>query len=143
MTANDDQTVHNNIDTDSDVEDFVPQEKQNVPQDTDQSEEHVDSRNPERTRQKPKHLNEFYVGNEIDDHLHVTLHYCFGIDVPSSYKEAINSKESKQWQNAMDEEMRALKENDTFELTTLPPDRETVGGRWVCAIKTNQNDEQE
>lgn len=37
----------------------------------------------------------------------------------------------------MKEEMDSLKENDTFELTTLPEGRKIVGGRWVYALKEN------
>ena len=35
----------------------------------------------------------------------------------------------------MDEEMHSLKENDTFILTPLPVGKQTVGGRWVYAVK--------
>lgn len=37
----------------------------------------------------------------------------------------------------MKEEMDSIKENETFELTTLPESRNTVGGKWVFAIKEN------
>lgn len=37
----------------------------------------------------------------------------------------------------MKEEMDSLKENDIFELTTLPEGRKTAGGRWVYALKEN------
>ena len=35
----------------------------------------------------------------------------------------------------MDEEMLSLKENDTFTLTPSPEGKQTVGGRWVYAVK--------
>ena len=41
----------------------------------------------------------------------------------------------------MEDEMYALRENDTFELTTKPENRNTAGGRWVCAIKTGPKGE--
>lgn len=37
----------------------------------------------------------------------------------------------------MDEEMKALRDNNTFTLTTLPEGKKAVGGRWVDTIKTN------
>ena len=42
----------------------------------------------------------------------------------------------------MKEEMHALRENDTFELTTMPKDKKCSGGRWVYAIKSGPNGEE-
>jgi len=39
----------------------------------------------------------------------------------------------------MDEEVKALWENETFELTLLPEGRTSVGGKWVYAIKPGPN----
>ena len=122
------------------------QDKQNVPRNIEN--ENMNMNEPvqgTRTRGRPKHLENFYVDNEVDEHLNVTLHYVYGmnLDVPTTYNEAINSKDADEWKLAMNNEMRALEENDTFELTTLPPDRKVVGGRWVYAIKTGLNDVKE
>ena len=38
--------------------------------------------------------------------------------------------------------MHALRENDTFELTPMPKDKNAVGSRWVYAIKTGPNEEE-
>jgi hypothetical protein len=43
----------------------------------------------------------------------------------------------------METEMSALRENDTFELTTLPQGRKAVGGRWVYAVKLGQTNEEQ
>ena len=40
----------------------------------------------------------------------------------------------------MDEEMVALKRNEDFTVTTLPPSKTVVGGRWVYAIKPGPED---
>ena len=40
---------------------------------------------------------------------------------------------------AMIEEMNSLREHNTFELTTLPPGKPLVGGRWVYAVKQGPN----
>lgn len=37
----------------------------------------------------------------------------------------------------MEEEINSLKENETFELATLPEGRTTVGGKWVYTVKEN------
>lgn len=48
------------------------------------------------------------------------------------------SPEAPRWKQAMAEEINSLKENDTFELTTLPTGRNTIGGKWVYALKENE-----
>lgn len=51
---------------------------------------------------------------------------------PKSYAQAVNHAE---WRDAMALEIKALEDNHTWELTTLPPGRKTVGCRWVYKIK--------
>ena len=46
------------------------------------------------------------------------------------------------WQKAMEIEMKALTDNDTFELVPRPKDRQVVGAKWVYTIKTNQEGEE-
>ena len=55
--------------------------------------------------------------------------------IPRSYAEAMDSAESEQWKAAMDEEMQSLEDNQTFTVTTLPPAKTVVGGRWVFTTK--------
>lgn len=99
--------------------------------------------NKPRARFKPKHLDDYFVNDEVDDFLQYTVHYCYNVNnVPKTYNEAITSESSEEWKHAMDVEMNALNENHTFEITTLPPGRNAVGGRWVYTIKSgpdNQN----
>ena len=94
-------------------------------------------RYPVRERRPPEY---FYsvAGDEINDHnaVNVNVDFCYSIrDLPQSYTEAVHSPDSQNWRNAMDEEMHSLKENDTFTLTPLPEGKQTVGGRWVYAVK--------
>jgi hypothetical protein len=35
----------------------------------------------------------------------------------------------------MDEEIEAIKKNNTWELTTLPPRHKSIGVKWVYKIK--------
>ena len=69
-----------------------------------------------------------------------SVDFCYTFSgFPQSYKEAIESNESKHWQKAMEEEMASLKENDTYTLTPLPSGKQAVGGRWVYTIKECAN----
>ena len=102
----------------------------------------VQPRYPKRDRGKPKYLNDY----ETDyDQVKCTVDYCYNLvtDVPNSYEEAIGSSDAKHWKKAMDEEMSALKENQTFKITPLPEGRKAVGGRWVYARKLGPNNEEQ
>ena len=91
-------------------------------------------RYPQRERKEPGYLRDYVR----------TVDYCYRMAyVPSSYSEAFYSPNGHKWQKAMDAEMKALKDNETFELTTLPEGRTVVGGRWVYAVKMGpEGDEQ-
>ena len=53
---------------------------------------------------------------------------CYRVcGIPQTYTEAMKSPHATQWNQAMEEEMESLKENDTFELTTLPEGKNLVG----------------
>ena len=54
------------------------------------------------------------------------------IHIPTTMDEAIRTQE---WQWAMDDEMKALVRNQTWELVKLPPGKGTVGCRWVYIVK--------
>ena len=54
------------------------------------------------------------------------------VSIPSSYEQA---QASSGWRQAMDEEIKALYDNKTWELTVLPPGKPVVGCHWVYTIK--------
>lgn len=57
----------------------------------------------------------------------------------SSYNEAMESQERKQWLTAMHEELSSLEENDTWELVTRPQNAQVIQNRWVLRTKTLDN----
>nr|GEX38526.1 putative reverse transcriptase, RNA-dependent DNA polymerase, Gag-polypeptide of LTR copia-type [Tanacetum cinerariifolium] len=59
---------------------------------------------------------------------------------PSSYEEAVKDIN---WVNAMNEEMNALYENKTWDITDLPLNRKPIGCKWVYRIKYKSNGEVE
>lgn len=99
--------------------------------------ETVNRRNPPRNKRRPTHLQDFET-EDMGDTLNTCLDFCYRAvcDVPQTYQDAIASTKSRQWRNAMKEEMQSLEENEAFSLTPLPPGKQTVGGRWVYALKT-------
>ena len=46
--------------------------------------------------------------------------------IPSTYKEAEISSESKMWKNAMTEEMNSLHKKDTWKLSELPKGKKAI-----------------
>ena len=78
----------------------------------------------QRTRQPP----EFY--GDVRVHNSTSLS-----SEPSTYKEAIESKDSTLWWTAMASEYQALVDNDTWTLVEKPKDRSVVPGKWVFKIK--------
>ena len=51
---------------------------------------------------------------------------------PKGFKEAIKVPG---WRNAMDAELRALEENETWEVTTLPDGKIAIGSHWIYKTK--------
>lgn len=58
-------------------------------------------------------------------------------DVPNTYEEAINSDFSKEWLNAMHEEMQSIRNNDTYDIVKLPEGKKPISCRWIFRIKRN------
>ncbi|KAH9783645.1 hypothetical protein KPL71_009401 [Citrus sinensis] len=54
------------------------------------------------------------------------------VSIPNSVQEAL--KDLK-WKAAMNDEMRSLQKNQTWELVDLPPGKKPVGCRWIYTIK--------
>jgi transposase InsO family protein len=65
--------------------------------------------------------------------------YVFEIECndPFSYEQAMESDEKKSWIVAMNSEISSLKENKTWKLVSLPPNRKAIKSRWVFKTKLN------
>ena len=104
--------------------------------------ESPDLRKSDRIRTRPEYLNDYETDSmpeKLDSSAFV--HYCYNTvsKIPCNYKEAISSNESVDWKRAMDEEIQALKDNETFEAVELPEGKSAIGGRWVFALKDGPN----
>lgn len=84
---------------------------------------------PQRERKAPQ-----YFG--VDNSAYINIDYCYKVcGAPQTYTDATNSPKALGWKQAMKEELEALKENDTSELTALPEGKNLVGGKWVYTVK--------
>ncbi|TYK22149.1 Retrovirus-related Pol polyprotein from transposon TNT 1-94 [Cucumis melo var. makuwa] len=70
----------------------------------------------------------------------LTLFCLFADSEPLNFEEA---SQNDKWKIAMDEEIKAIKKNDTWELSTLPNGKKAVGVKWVFKIKRNEKGEVE
>ena len=50
-------------------------------------------------------------------------------------QQALSSSNSKEWFEAMKEEMNSMESNRVWDLIDLPPSRKTIGNKWVLNIK--------
>ncbi|GJW32286.1 putative RNA-directed DNA polymerase [Tanacetum coccineum] len=104
-----------------------------------------DIRRSSRPSKLPAKLNEFVLDGKVKYGLHRYVNhtllrgenYCFVTNLnksiePSSFEEA--SKDIN-WINAMNEELHALYENNTWELCDVPAGRKPIGSKWVYRIK--------
>ncbi|QHO13807.1 Retrovirus-related Pol polyprotein [Arachis hypogaea] len=58
---------------------------------------------------------------------------------PKSYQEAMSDEHKKDWLKAMQEEMKSLHENHTFELVKLPKGKGAFKNKWVFKLKADEN----
>lgn len=96
-----------------------------------------DSRS-QRTRRRPNWMQDYEVSgiNQDNDPL---VHFALfmGCD-PVSFQEAV--KQLK-WHQAMDEEIKVIEKNNTWELTDLPKGQKSIGVKWVYKTKLNADGE--
>ncbi|XP_019226927.1 PREDICTED: uncharacterized protein LOC109208296 [Nicotiana attenuata] len=55
---------------------------------------------------------------------------------PNSFKEAVKDK---RWIQAMQQEVKALEDNRTWEVVPIPVGKFIIGSKWVYKIKYNSN----
>ena len=129
-----------NINEEQNTQEF---ETEQVGDDKDIHEQHKQDiyaeRYPTRARNKPNYFEQ----NKLDDNTSYTIDYCYRLaNIPVSYKQAVDAPDANRWQEAMNTEMKALTDNETFELVPHPKDGQVVGAKWVYTVKTNQNGEE-
>ncbi|GJQ96628.1 retrotransposon protein, putative, ty1-copia subclass [Tanacetum coccineum] len=58
---------------------------------------------------------------------------------PANYKAALLDSESDKWLNAMNVEMKSMKDNKVWDLVKLHPDGKIVGSKWFFKKKTDMD----
>ena len=57
------------------------------------------------------------------------------VEEPCTFAEAMESSRSKEWMEAMKDEIVSLRKNGTWELTEAPQNRKVIQSRWVFKVK--------
>ena len=85
-----------------------------------------------------RNLQEIYEVTENQENL---TFFCLFVDCePMNFQEAMGNRN---WKDAMDEEIKAVKKNDTWELASLPKGHKIIGVKWVYKAKKNAKEEVE
>ena len=88
---------------------------------------------PEIEGRKSKYsIASFISANNMSNETKVFMGKVSSEHVPRNIEEAILNEH---WKIAVYDEMKALQNNNTWELTTLPDGKKTVGCRWVFTVK--------
>ena len=61
---------------------------------------------------------------------------------PESYEESLKDVHQEKWMEAMQDEIKSLHENHTFDLVQLPKGRRALKNKWVFRLKTEENNPQ-
>jgi hypothetical protein len=65
------------------------------------------------------------------------VEYCFGAAVakPTTLSEALGGPDGDKWKESVEDEYKSLLENETWELTDLPPGKRAITTKWVFRHK--------
>ncbi|CAI7875044.1 unnamed protein product [Closterium sp. NIES-54] len=56
---------------------------------------------------------------------------------PATLKEALESSDAEEWKNTMENELKSIEENGTWELVELPEGRKAITSKWLFKIKSD------
>src|SRR6266487_4225588 len=60
---------------------------------------------------------------------------------PEYFQEAMESDENQKWLDAMNDEMKSLHDNHTYDLVKLPKGKRALENRWIYRVKHESNSE--
>ncbi|KAK4428458.1 Retrovirus-related Pol polyprotein from transposon TNT 1-94 [Sesamum alatum] len=80
----------------------------------------------------------YHVTEEVTNLSSFTQFCLFVKTEPVNFDDAARDEK---WRNALDEEIKVIQKNDSWELESLPKGKNTIGVRWVYKIKRNAKGE--
>ncbi|CAA7062104.1 unnamed protein product [Microthlaspi erraticum] len=85
-----------------------------------------------RIRRPPRHLSDYVAGDEIEDEEDEVNMVVINSSDPSTFEEA---EKHLKWREAMDEEIKSIEKNQTWELAELPKGAKCIGVKWIYKTK--------
>ena len=58
-------------------------------------------------------------------------------DDPINFCQAMESSNAQKWIDAMNEEIKSIKDNDVWDLVPLPEGAKLIGYKWIFKTKTD------
>ena len=95
-------------------------------------------RRSKRARKPKSYGSDFqlYLVEGSKDQIESQYSYCYSIEEdPRTYDEAIKSRDSAFWKEAIDDEIGSIMENNTWILSDLPPGCKPLGCKWIFKRK--------
>jgi hypothetical protein len=100
--------------------------------------ETFEPRKSKRARKAKSYGSDFqlYLVEGSKDQIDTQYYYCYSIEEdPRTYDEAVKSRDSVFWKEAIDEEIGSIMENNTWVLSDLPPGCKPLGCKWIFKRK--------
>lgn len=121
-----------------DVNEEVEEEAINSPS-SESNEEEIVSPVQGRNRREPVWWQDYVSGEGLSEEDEEQNFVMFTASAdPTTFEEA---ERSSKWREAMKMEIKAIEENETWELMTLPEGAKKIGVKWVFKTKLNENGE--
>ena len=95
-------------------------------------------RRGKRARKPKSYGSDFqlYLVEGSKDQIESQYSYCYSIEEdPRTYDEAIKSRDSAFWKEAINDEIGSIMENNTWILSDLPPGCKPLGCKWIFKRK--------
>ncbi|KAL8102636.1 hypothetical protein AgCh_027234 [Apium graveolens] len=99
-----------------------------------------ESRRSTRARKVKSFGDDFhlYLVEGSGDEIEYQYQYCFIIeDDPKTFSEARTSRDVALWKEVIQDEMDSIMNNNTWELSDLPPGCKALGNKWIFKRKMN------
>lgn len=92
----------------------------------------IDGQNCYLTFNKPSYYT-------IEEQCYHTFVQSMENDIPESYQEIKGHSDQIQWEKAINEELKSLDENKTWEIVPMPKNKNIVDCKWVLTVKNDSN----
>ena len=77
-------------------------------------------------------MSHFVSNHDLSESNKSFVNQLSAVSIPNSVQEALTDS---RWKAAMNEEMKSLQKNKTWDLVDCPPGKKSVGCRWVYSVK--------